>query len=89
MGAEFTCAEADQNSAGLTTQQKIHCTVPDKADGLRWISCVWMVSLDQYVTENLKTLRPLCICVPINCMHTKKEEPVIIYKTQLGLYIYI
>ncbi len=47
------------------------------------------VLLDQYVTGNLKTHRPLDVCFTINCIHTKKEESVIICKTLTGLYIYI
>lgn len=48
---------------------------------------MWTVSLDQYVTGNLKTHKPLDICFPINCIHKKKEEPVIC-KPLIGTYIF-
>lgn len=46
------------------------------------------VSLDQDVTCNLKTHKPTDVCSPIKCIHRKKEESVVICKTQIGIYIY-
>lgn len=56
-GAEFTCAEAEENRKGIHFQ--INQIVYSG-------EVVWMVSLDQYVTEDLETHRPLDICVLIN-----------------------
>lgn len=46
---------------------------------------MWMVSLGQYVTEDLETHQPLDICVLINFIHTKKGESVINCKTLIGI----
>lgn len=45
--------------------------------------------VDHWIGILLRMQKPLDICVPINSMHTKKEEPVIICKTLAGIYVYI